>query len=150
MGPLARAQARTHFVEVRRARQRRQDGEPRLMQPVPIHKVPQPLEIRFLPGRVYYEISCDAVADPSRNLDCLFGLADGRVLDQSPQPVVAGRLEAEEDIELAGDRTPCLEQLRVTGDRIDPALHEHPGLPDSAFPERVSQLEAAGGVIPEQ
>ena len=76
-------------------------------------------------------------------------LIDGRVLDQAFQPFVGGRLEAEKNVEFARDRPPCLEQIGMTGDEIDPALDEDPLLAD---PRRRSsgQLEAARGVIPEQ
>src|SRR5437879_9605365 len=75
---------------------------------------------------------------------------DGRVLHQAGQPLVGGRLEAKEDVEVVCDRAPGLEQLWMCRDKVGPALHQQPPFPDAAPPQRVREFDAAGRLIPEQ
>src|SRR5262249_35141494 len=91
-----------------------------------------------------------AVAERARHLGRLDALVDLVVLLQPGQPLVRGRLEAEEDVEQLGDRPPRLEQLRVAGDEVGAALYQDPALLHAAAAQRVGQLEAARGVVPEE
>ncbi len=103
-----------------------------------------------MPRRIDDEVSGDAVAEAARDLDGLSRLPDGRVLHESLEPFVGGRFEPEENVEVARDRPPRLQQLRMPRHRIHPALHEHPRFPDPACAQRARQFQASRRVVPEE
>ena len=114
------------------------------------HEVPKTLEVDLVPVRVNHEVSGDAVAELARNRDSIDGAIDRRVLGERGEPVVRGRLESEEDVEITGDGPPGLEQFRMTRDQVDPRLHQHPVLANPSSPERLGEGAAARRVMPEE
>ena len=78
-----------------------------------------------------------------RDLDGSYGVGERRVLAQAREALVGRRFEAEEEVELVGERTPLCEVLGMARDQIRSRLHEHPTLLHAAARERARQLEAA-------
>ena len=64
---------------------------------------------------------------------------------EAAEPLVGRRLQAEEDVELARQRPPRLEQLGMAGDEIDAALHEHPPFADAPAPSSCASARLRDG-----
>ena len=149
--PPAGPQRPPHLLEIRGARQRRQDREAGLKQLVPLDERPEALEVRLAPCRIDDEVAGDAVVEAHarrrrpapfrpRSRPC----AGRRALRWSPP---RGRRRC---------RSPCASGRHASSSsgcratRSDAALHQDPLLADAAAPQLARQLEAARRVVPEQ
>src|SRR5258705_13043736 len=100
LGPGTGAKRAAHLLEIGGARQRREDREAGLKEAMALDERPEPLEVRFGPRRVDDEIAGHPVTVVPRDLDAADALLDRRILLQAVEPLVGGRLETEEDVEV--------------------------------------------------
>ena len=101
------------------------------------------MKILLRPVRVHDEVSGDTEAVGLGHPDTFFQRADVHLLVEGPKAVVGGRLEAEEQVEVARDRPPLGQESGMLHHRVEPCLHQYPVLLDAAADELPRELQTA-------
>src|SRR6185295_10299194 len=133
-----------------RPRERREDRVARALEAVLRHEVPELPEPGLVPVRIDEEVAGDPVTERPRDPRGLDRRPDAGVLHDPGETLVGGGLEAEEDVEVLGERPPRLEKVRPAADQVRARLDEEPPLLDAALLQGRGESEAALGVVPEE